>query len=200
MQSLDFRAQLVRIRWPCHSVEMETERNDKRASKDRRFGEKTVMDIKRTDEVSYLILVFECRFLSSGTASWPLRTRCWHPAPRAAARMLLASLLTPWTDVLLLLRCWHSPLGSLLAVSLPSAGCWHPAARTAAAGLAAGTLLLALAVGQPACCIVAFGWLVAPCYSHGRRWTRCWHPAPRALLMMPAIRGPCVLKAAPLFW
>jgi len=123
-----------------------------------------------------------------------LRPCCWHPAARTAAvRMLLASLLTPWTDVLLLLRCWHSPLGSLLAVSLPSAGCWHPAARTAAAGLAAGTLLLALAVGQPACCIVAFGWLVAPCYSHGRRWTRCWHPAPRALLMMPAIRGPCGL-------
>jgi len=79
-----------------------------------------------------------------------LRPCCWHPAARTAAvRMLLASLLTPWTDVLLLLRCWHSPLGSLLAVSLPSAGCWHPAARTAAAGLVAGTLLLA---PLPECC------------------------------------------------
>merc|ERR1719416_351590 len=37
-----------------------------------------------------------------------LRPCCWHPAARTAAvRMLLASLLTPWTDVLLLLRCWH---------------------------------------------------------------------------------------------
>ena len=69
------------------------------------------------------------------------------------SRMLLALLLTPWTDVLLL-------------------------------------LLLTLAAGQPACCILDFG----------RRWTRCWHPAPRALLMTPAIRGPCVLEAAPLFW
>ena len=67
------------------------------------------MDFKGTDEVSYLFLVFACRFLSPGTASWPLRTRCWHPAPRAAARMLLASLLT------------RLPPGSLLAVSLPSA-------------------------------------------------------------------------------
>ena len=120
-------------------------------------------------------------------------TRCWHPVASAAARMLLASLLTPWMDVLLLLLLTLAagqPACCIVAFGRRWTQCWHPAARTATAGLAASTLLLALAVGQPACCIVVFV----------RFWTRCWHPAPRALLMMPAIRGPCVLKAAPLFW
>jgi len=115
-----------------------------------------------------LILVFECRFLSSGTASWPLRTRCWHPAPRAAARMLLASLLTPWTDVLLLLLL-------TLAAGQPACctyRCLQPCCRQPAASAAARMLLaslltpwmdvlllllLTLAAEQSACCIVAFG-------------------------------------------